>query len=759
MSEPEQRSQPDFSDLLQTHSAFAQRLEELRRHTEVDLRQRETDLQHATEELRALNDELKILRATNERQATDLAALQNAQIQWAVDREAMLAQAREREEAEARAYREYTARVAQLTGERDLAAGQLQQQLQELTTVRAQAQAVRDTIKGLEEQQAAWQKDRKQLVADLGRVEQQGLDATAELKGERSAHQELKLSHVQLTRDLEAFERREAQRHQQVTLMQKQIEGFESERQDARKAQERLEAGLRESQEAVKASETKLDQKRREQEQWSEAQASLLAEMMSKDEAASAREKALLADKKKLSIDLERLQVQLSEGSAQMQATLRQKQNEWAELEVAFKREKEDLRRQIEELKKAVAGERNRQQQDVAAAAKDWDKEREALHKQIESLKVSLAEEEVKSADPSRTDAVHKDVEAKFRIIYDQSHDLNSPLNAIIGFSEVLLDDKDGRVTAEERKEFLQNIHHSGKDLLEHIRELIDFAKEEAGIVEKPVPEPPAREKRNTAGPVLPSSRQPVILVADNDPAVKERIQPFLNHAGYELVYATTAQEALRMAVQLQPLAILVETQLPPKGGSALLYDLKREVKTRDIPVVLTSKVNKEQLGFDIANSDFLVKPIDRQQLLQMMVKFDLLADKKTVKGPRKILLVDDDPQNITLVKAMLRPFAFTFLSARGGKEGIKIALAEKPDLIILDLMMPDVDGFEVVQALKKDPDLAHCPILIYTAKNITSEDRARLQGNIESIIQKGDFGKDRFLELINGLQAEAQAS
>jgi CheY-like chemotaxis protein len=73
--------------------------------------------------------------------------------------------------------------------------------------------------------------------------------------------------------------------------------------------------------------------------------------------------------------------------------------------------------------------------------------------------------------------------------------------------------------------------------------------------------------------------------------------------------------------------------------------------------------------------------------------------------------------------------------------------------------MMPDVDGFEVVQALKKDPDLAHCPILIYTAKNITSEDRARLQGNIESIIQKGDFGKDRFLELINGLQAEAQAS
>jgi CheY-like chemotaxis protein len=101
----------------------------------------------------------------------------------------------------------------------------------------------------------------------------------------------------------------------------------------------------------------------------------------------------------------------------------------------------------------------------------------------------------------------------------------------------------------------------------------------------------------------------------------------------------------------------------------------------------------------------------------------------------------------------MLKPFNMEVLVADGGKSGIEQALKKKPDLIILDLMMPEVDGFEVVSALRGNPDTAEIPILIYTAKNITSEDRERLQGNIQSIIQKGDFGKERFLEMINSLQ------
>ena len=95
---------------------------------------------------------------------------------------------------------------------------------------------------------------------------------------------------------------------------------------------------------------------------------------------------------------------------------------------------------------------------------------------------------------------------------------------------------------------------------------------------------------------------------------------------------------------------------------------------------------------------------------------------------------------------------------AAADKAGVELALKKKPDMIILDLMMPDVDGFEVVSKLRDDPTTAQIPILIYTAKNITSEDRERLQGNIQTIIQKGDFGKDRFLEMINNLQTPQAA-
>src|SRR5205085_418014 len=162
------------------------------------------------------------------------------------------------------------------------------------------------------------------------------------------------------------------------------------------------------------------------------------------------------------------------------------------------------------------------------------------------------------------------------------------------------------------------------------------FAKQEAGIQERPVQMMP---------PVGTGSKPPVILVADNDPAVKERIEPFLSHAGYEVVIAASAQEALRKAVQLQPLAVLIDTQLPPNGR---------------------------------------------------------------------------------LVKAMLKPFNMEVMVADGGKAGLELALKKKPDLIILDLMMPDVDGFEVVSKLREDPAGSQIPILIYTAKNITSEDRER---------------------------------
>src|SRR3989475_10392236 len=195
--------------------------------------------------------------------------------------------------------------------------------------------------------------------------------------------------------------------------------------------------------------------------------------------------------------------------------------------------------------------------------------------------------------------------------MHAHSQRLNSPTNAILGFSEILLDEKANKTTPEERREFVAHINESGKRLVEHIRELIEFAKQESGIQERPVQMVP---------PVGMGSKPPVILVADNAPAVKERIEPFLSHAGYEVVIAASAQEALRKAVQLQPLAVLIDTQLPPNGGSGLVYDPRPESKTKDIPIVLTSKGNKETLPFHIGQARFPPQPIHPPQLLPMIV-------------------------------------------------------------------------------------------------------------------------------------------
>ena len=321
----------------------------------------------------------------------------------------------------------------------------------------------------------------------------------------------------------------------------------------------------------------------------------------------------------------------------------------------------------------------------------------------------------------------------------EQSHRVFSQLNAIIGFAEVLLDEAGNRATGTERQEFLQHIKAGGAELVDYMNRLMG-----ALSVDSPAGE--VADERVLAAP----AGAPAVLVAADDATVRERIEPFLRRAGYRVEFAGNADEGLRMAVDLQPLAIVIDTGLPPKGAQRLVDDLLGEPRARDIPVVLTVKNDAEQLGLSMSQVDFLRKPLNRQQVLQVMTKYDLLADRRRAnKMPTSVLVIDDDPRNTRLVQATLKPFSIEVLLAHEGTAGIKLAHTRKPDLIILDLMMPEVDGFEVVSTLRGDAATAAIPILIYTAKNLTSADRQRLQGSIQAIIRKGEFSKEQFLELV----------
>jgi CheY-like chemotaxis protein len=677
----------------------------------------------------------KKIRADLKSAQDDLDGLQTAQLQWAIDRETLL---KDRDAA--------VSKQAQLEQEWQRARTDLTQEKTKLSELNSQLQqqlkAAHAELDPLKTARDRWQSERQRLLADVARLEQAGQSADSQFKADRKLLQGQLDEARKKIADLEKAQAELQRLTDERSALLTKVRALEKDWQSREASFAEEKAAMKKQ---VQDSVARLTAMQQDYEKLKALHADLAGETGRKAEEWTAREQRLTSEKNQLKVDLERVQAQLSDMMTEVNELQGQRMAETRELELAWQREKAALKAQLEEARKAAGS--------VPVASQAIGKleaEKRAMQAQLEGLKAELsATGKNKDAAPALSQA-KRDFEAKFRVIYDQSHDLNSPLNAIIGFSEILLDEKANKTTPEERREFVAHINESGKRLVEHIRELIEFAKQESGIQERPMQMMP---------PVGAGTKPPVILVADNDPAVKERIEPFLSHAGYEVVIAASAQEALRKAVQLQPLAVLIDTQLPPNGGSGLVYDLRRESKTKDIPIVLTSKVNKESLPFDIGQADFLTKPIDRQQLLQMMVKFDLLADgKRGKKTPSSILIVDDDPQNIRLIKAMLKPFNMEVMVADGGKAGLEIALKKKPDLIILDLMMPDVDGFEVVSKLREDPDASQIPILIYTAKNITSEDRERLQGNIQSIIQKGDFGKDRFLEMINNLQTTQAA-
>jgi CheY-like chemotaxis protein len=313
----------------------------------------------------------------------------------------------------------------------------------------------------------------------------------------------------------------------------------------------------------------------------------------------------------------------------------------------------------------------------------------------------------------------------------DQSHLINSRLNALVGFSSVLLDERAHPLSVEERREYLKYLHDSAVKLTEAVRALT------------------GTHAAGDAAPAVDRDRRPPdILVADNDASSRQRIEPFLKRAGYEVIYVDNGPRALEKASHLQPLAILIDGQLPPSGAPGLVRELRKDPRTRDIPLVLL--VAPDAPSVAIADAEVLVKPIDRQQLVQLMVRFDLMADSKVAKKmPANLLVIDDDAQAVSLVKAILKPYNVRVSSVDNARAGIEQALRNKPDLVILDLVMPGVDGFEVIAALRRDKDMSRVPILVHTAKVLTPEDRQRLEGKVESIVEKAEFQPERFLELL----------
>jgi signal transduction histidine kinase/CheY-like chemotaxis protein len=231
------------------------------------------------------------------------------------------------------------------------------------------------------------------------------------------------------------------------------------------------------------------------------------------------------------------------------------------------------------------------------------------------------------------------------------------------------------------------------------------------------------------------------VLVIEDDPSAVRLLREYLEPAGYSVRIAAGAESGLSMAADQRPAAIVLDVLLPGVDGWEALRRLKADPALRDVPVIMLTVVDERDVGLALGAVDYLVKPIQRAALLASLARF---APRPTSTGlPLRVLAIDDEPAALDLIRSTLEPAGFAVRGVTTGREALDLVNRERFDLIICDLVMPVLDGFDVIAALKADVRTAHIPIVVCTARDLTEGDKDRLNGQILGIATKGTDGRD----------------
>jgi len=236
-----------------------------------------------------------------------------------------------------------------------------------------------------------------------------------------------------------------------------------------------------------------------------------------------------------------------------------------------------------------------------------------------------------------------------------------------------------------------------------------------------------------------------LILVAEDNPQAAHLLRLYLSEAGYEVEVAQNGVEAIEKARTLKPFAITLDVMLPMKDGWQVLQELKSYPETSDIPVIIVSVVDDYQLGFSLGAAGYLVKPIDRDQLIKLLEGLKLQTDK--------VMVVEDQEEDLRLLSLILDEAGYVVIPATSGGEALERLSSEKPGLIILDLIMPGIDGFEVLRNLRESTALNRIPVVICTAKDLSPDEREKLTGNVRSIVRKGENVREELLKAIEEIK------
>ena len=240
----------------------------------------------------------------------------------------------------------------------------------------------------------------------------------------------------------------------------------------------------------------------------------------------------------------------------------------------------------------------------------------------------------------------------------------------------------------------------------------------------------------------------PTVLVIDDDSTVHDLMQRFLHREGLRMATATSGEEGLRLARALRPAAITLDVMMPGMDGWAILTALKADPLLADIPVIMLTIVDDKNLGYALGAADYLTKPVDWDRLAAILQKY------RCAHPPCTVLVVEDDADTRDMLQRLLTRENWAVTEATNGRVALERMAESQPELILLDLMMPEMDGFAFLEALRQQDAWRSIPVVVVTAIDLTPEDRQRLNGYVEQILQKGAYSREELLHEIYHLVA-----
>ena len=242
------------------------------------------------------------------------------------------------------------------------------------------------------------------------------------------------------------------------------------------------------------------------------------------------------------------------------------------------------------------------------------------------------------------------------------------------------------------------------------------------------------------------STRADCVLVIDDDATARELISDHLKAGGFSVVTAAGGVEGIKLAKELQPTAITLDVMMPDLDGWSVLAALRQNPELADIPVIMVSIVDDKRRGIALGAAGYLTKPIDRERLHRLVRRF-----QAPTRATRVLMVEDDASQRERMLGWLERPH-WIVREAANGREALDLLREEKPDVILLDLMMPEMDGFEVVAALQGDKDWRDIPVIVITSLDLDAKDRERLNSGVQSVLVKEKFRPEDLVERIRQL-------